>query len=152
MSRTRIPFVLLVVAVLGLGAYACRGRGEREAAPRPAPAAPSGPDKLVGQWMRTDGEYMLSIGSFSPDGKLAARYLNPQPINVSRAEWKQADARLLIMVELQDRGYPGSFYELTYDAVSDGLSGVYHHLGLNQDFEVAFYRRDAEAKNGEAAR
>ncbi len=105
----------------------------------------------MGQWRRTDADYMIWIGSFSPDGKLAARYLNPRPINVSRAEWKKEENRLRLQVELQDRQYPGSYYELTYDPASDGLSGVYHHLGLKQDFEVAFYRFDADDRKGQAA-
>ena len=43
-------------------------------------------------------------------------------------------------LELQDKNYPGNFYALMYDPGSDSLSGVYNHLGLNQQYEVAFSR------------
>jgi hypothetical protein len=46
------------------------------------------------------------------------------------------------MVELRDRLYPGSYYTLTYDPREDRLSGVYHHLGINQEFDVVFTRID----------
>ena len=136
---------LLLLALLA----ACRPEGDRGArssslgaAPgaTPATAAAAEPARLEGQWKRTDSNYMIAIDEATPDGKLAARYLNPQPIHVSRAQWLKSGARLQLMVEMQDRGYPGSNYELDYDAVHDTLFGTYHHLGLNQDFQVSFYR------------
>jgi hypothetical protein len=96
--------------------------------------------RLVGQWLRTDYEYMIDIRAASPDGTLEARYLNPRPIHVSRAAWSRADGRLQVRVQMQDRGYPGNFYTLSYDPAGDGLHGTYHHLGLNQSFEVSFDR------------
>ena len=137
----------LAVAIAAGGACAPSG-GERPAAPAgpPAtaaatPAAAAEPARLVGQWMRTDSPYELSIESATPDGRLLVRYLNPRPINVSRAEWKRDSGRLALLVELNDRGYPGSYYELKFDPVSDTLYGVYHHLGLRQDFDVSFARQ-----------
>jgi hypothetical protein len=103
--------------------------------------APAEPARLVAEWMRTDSPYLLSIESATPEGKLLVRYLNPRPINVSRAEWKRDGGRLALLVELNDRGYPGSYYELKFDPVSDTLYGVYHHLGLRQDFDVSFARQ-----------
>ena len=50
--------------------------------------------------------------------------------------------RAKVMVELRDRLYPGSFYTLTYNPQDDQLSGVYHHLGVHQDFDVIFMRTD----------
>jgi hypothetical protein len=146
----RARAVLLLAAA---GITACRGReaapaaSERSGAPPLATPSPTlaAPDsrRLVGRWMRTDSEYTIWIGGASPEGRLDARYLNPQPINVSRAEWKREDGRITLLVELRDRGYPGSYYTLTYDAANDGLHGVYHHLGLGQDFDVTFYRVEA---------
>jgi len=138
MKRARAVF-------LAAGLAACRSpEADPGKAPSPAvaPASPkaSEPSRLVGRWARTDGEYRLEIDAADPAGRLSARYLNPRPINVARAEWKLDEGRLQLLVELSDRLYPGSFYELTYDPRSDGLSGVYHHLGLHQDFDVAFYR------------
>jgi hypothetical protein len=131
-----------------IGLAACRPAGDG-AALSSSPAATPGaaatasaaePGRLVGQWMRTDSDYVIVIESTSPDGTLGARYLNPRPINVSKARWLKSDTRLKLLVELQDRGYPGSNYELDYDATHDTLLGTYHHLGLNQDFQVSFYR------------
>ncbi len=135
-------------AALAMG-IACAPSGEpREAAtgapaspPPAASQAPVEPDRLVALWTRTDSPYVLSIESATPEGRLLARYLNPRPINVSRAEWKRDSGRLALLVELNDRGYPGSYYELKFDPASDTLYGVYHHLGLGQDFDVSFTRQ-----------
>jgi hypothetical protein len=107
----------------------------------PAEAAAS-PDygRLVGRWLRGDSNYVIEIVSARADGKLEARYLNPNPIHVARAESRREGGVLQVLVELQDRGYPGSYYTLAYDPGSDSLAGVYHHLGLNQNFDVAFTR------------
>jgi hypothetical protein len=130
--------VLLVVALAGCKTPA-------EAPPSPAATAVRAasvpdPQRLAGRWRRADSDYTIAVDGMSADGKLAARYLNPQPIHVARAEWTQADGRLTLVVEMRDRLYPGSYYELTYDPASDGLSGVYHQLATNEDFDVAFYR------------
>ena len=101
--------------------------------------------KLVGRWLRNDMSYMIEISNVSADGKLEARYQNPQPIQVSRAEAKEANGALDVLVELTDKGYPGSYYTLTYAPVEDLLRGVYHHLGLQQNFDVVFFRFQGEA-------
>src|SRR5262249_46171127 len=124
-----------------------RGREQREStavpaaavSAAPAPAAPD-PQRLVGRWLRADSDYTIEIASVGSDGKLEARYFNPGPIHAARAEAHVEGGALKMLLELQDRGYPGSYYTLTYDPGSDSLSGVYHHLGLNQDFDVAFSR------------
>jgi hypothetical protein len=119
------------------------------AAQPPGPAAPSAgltptpaprPARLAGAWLRADGDYVLAIDSTAEGGALVARYLNPRPIQVERAAWRAESGHLRLDVVLRDRGYPGSNYELTYEPASDTLFGVYHHLGLNQDFEVTFAR------------
>jgi hypothetical protein len=139
----------LLPALLMAGLVACGGSEAKVArSPSPsiggagAPARASPPDasRLVGQWMRTDADYTVVIDDVTSDGRIVARYLNPRPINVARAAWKEEAGRLRVLVELRDRGYPGSNYELAYDPASDALYGVYHHLGLNQDFDVSFYR------------
>ena len=112
------------------------------AAATPAATAPSSPDPqaLVGRWARSDASYVLAITKVGPDGLLEVTYANPQPIHVSRAEWKIHDGRLMMAVELTDQNYPGNYYTLAYDPGSDSLSGVYNHLGLKQSFDVAFSR------------
>jgi hypothetical protein len=143
-APSRRAFVLLVALA------SCKGG---EAPPPPPPSAvraASAPDphRLAGRWRRADSDYTIAVDGVSADGTLTARYLNPQPIHVARAEWRQADGRLTLLVEMRDRLYPGSYYELTYDAASDGLSGVYHHLAIQQDFDVSFYRLE---KGGSSA-
>jgi hypothetical protein len=125
--------------------------GSAGPAATPSAASPD-PKRLAGQWMRTDSDYMIWIEGVSADGRMEARYLNPRPIHVARAEVKRDEGRLRLLVELQDQGYPGSYYTLTYDPGGDALYGVYHHLGLNQNYDVSFYRFDAPGKPGPRSR
>jgi hypothetical protein len=95
---------------------------------------------LKGRWFRTDGSYIIEIKSIDPAGQLQAAYYNPNPINVSRAEAARTGAAVTVFIELRAPGYPGSTYTLTHDPKSDELKGVYHHAGLQQNFEVVFVR------------
>ena len=124
----------------GAGAEPRPHRRQRRRRAAPATAPTPSPERLVGRWGRSDSDYTIEIASVGPDGKLDARYLNPGPIHVERAESGMVDGLLRVFLELQDRGYPGSYYTLTYDPGSDSLSGVYHHLGVNQNYDVAFSR------------
>jgi len=36
---------------------------------------------LMGLWQRTDGGYVIEIRRIDADGKIAAGYFNPRPIN-----------------------------------------------------------------------
>jgi hypothetical protein len=96
--------------------------------------------KLKGKWVRPDGGYMLEIKQVADDGKINASYLNPQSINVSQAVASLQQGQIMVFVELRDQFYPGNYYTLTYDTVTDQLAGVYHHLGIGQDFDVIFLR------------
>ena len=100
----------------------------------------TGRQKLIGRWQRADANYVLEINSIAPDGQIDAAYLNPKPIHVSKAIATSESGKTTVMVELRDRLYPGSYYTLTYNASNDRLSGVYHHLGVQQDFDVVFMR------------
>jgi hypothetical protein len=95
---------------------------------------------LRGRWFRTDGSYIIEIKSIDPAGQLQAAYYNPNPINVSRAEAARTGAAVTVFIELRAPGYPGSTYTLIHDPKSDELKGVYHHAGLQQNFEVVFVR------------
>jgi hypothetical protein len=95
---------------------------------------------LIGRWRRPDGGYILDIRALNPDGELDAAYRNPQEIHVAKAEASVRGGRPEVLVELRDRNYPGNYYTLTYDPDADRLSGVYHHLGVGQDFDVVFTR------------
>ena len=135
-----------VLFVFVFATLACRGRESpapaASAAPTAAPAVAEAPpaEKLVGRWLRSDADYTIEIASVGPDGKLDVRYFNPGPIHVSRAETATQDGKRLMALELTDKNYPGNFYALMYDPGSDSLSGVYNHLGLNQQYEVTFSR------------
>jgi hypothetical protein len=83
----------------------------------------------------------LDIKSISADGKIEMVYLNPRPINVSMAQANTKAGKIELFIELRDRGYPGSYYTLTFDSKKNRLVGVYHHLVLNQNFDVFFIRR-----------
>ena len=140
----RISTRLLVFAALTSLSLSCRRPEPQAAVPVPtrAPAAVPAldPKVLLGRWARSDANYVIEIKNVGGDGSLEATYSNPQPIHVSRAQWKIDGEKLLLAIELTDRGYPGNFYTLTHDPGSDALVGVYRHLGLNQSFEVAFSR------------
>jgi hypothetical protein len=97
--------------------------------------------KLIGKWVRPDGGYILDIKSISPAGKIEMAYLNPRPINVSKAQANAKAGKIELFIELRDRGYPGCYYTLTFDPKSNRLVGVYHQLGLNQKYDVYFVRR-----------
>ena len=95
---------------------------------------------LKGRWQRQDGGYVLEIRAVRDDGELDASYLNPRPIRVFKAEASQGGGAVRVFVELRDVNYPGSTYDLRYDAKSDALSGVYFQAVEKQKFDVAFVR------------
>jgi hypothetical protein len=95
---------------------------------------------LKGRWFRTDGGYVVEIKSVDPGGQMQAAYYNPNPINVSRAEAARSGAAVTVFIELRAPGYPGSTYTLIHDPKSDELKGIYHHAGLQKNFDVVFVR------------
>jgi hypothetical protein len=150
-------FVLALVCTAGLIASWLRDK-DAATASLPAPGQQSagqstdGPSqnvlpqterqKLVGSWRRADADYVLEIKRVAPDGQIDAAYLNPKPIHISKAVTTSESGKTTVMVELNDRLYPGSYYTLTYNASDDRLSGVYHHLGVHQNFDVVFIRME----------
>ena len=87
---------------------------------------------------------MIVIDAVAEDGRLTARYLNPDPVGVSKAEAWKVGERVELLLELTDENYPGNFYELSFDPAQQKLVGVYHHLGLREDYEVDFTRFEGE--------
>jgi uncharacterized protein (DUF2147 family) len=96
--------------------------------------------KLVGQWQRPDGGYIVEIKSVDPSGKLEAGYFNPNPINVSRAAAWRDQGTTKLVIELRDVNYPGSTYTLEHNPQSDQLFGQYFQAAMQQTFEVVFAR------------
>ena len=113
-----------------------------DATNQPALAATpnAGFDKLKGKWVRPDGGYVVEIRSVEASGKMDATYSNPRPINVSKAEASQAGGVTKVFIELRDVNYPGSTYDLAYQAGSDQLTGIYYQAALQEKFQVVFER------------
>jgi hypothetical protein len=143
----------LLLAVFTAGILSGCGKQEDATVPAPPaaavnatnpPAAAATPSaafaKLPGRWLRPDGGYILEIRSVAPDGKTDARYLNPRPINVAKAEASQEGASVKVFIELRDVNYPGSTYTLTYDSTNDRLYGIYFQAAIRESFEVFFQR------------
>ena len=97
-------------------------------------------DKLKGRWRRPDGGYVLDIRAVDASGKIDAVYLNPNPINVAKAEATRDGSALKVFVELRAFNYPGSTYTLTYDQEHDQLRGIYFQAVQQQSFNVYFVR------------
>ena len=96
---------------------------------------------LKGEWLRTDGNYTIEISIVGEDGILTANYFNPAPIHVGRSGWREKDDKLQIFVELQDKNYPGSLYELVYNEKSKKLEGTYYQAVSRQTFTVEFNKK-----------
>lgn len=114
------------------------------AAPAPAAAKAEVPEpvrKLLGKWLRSDGGYVLELRSADLSGAMEAGYFNPKPIKVSRAVWMQGGGGFQVAVELNDVGYPGATYVLTYDAAADRLAGKYTQPAMQQTFDIDFIRQ-----------
>jgi hypothetical protein len=150
--RIYVHMAILVILTVGIfagmallishsrqtGAQSSSPPGTKE--PVAAPGAKGGFDRLKGRWRRPDGGYILEIAEINDVGEMVARYFNPRPINVSRAEASQEGTTIKVFIELRDMNYPGSTYSLTYDPVSDQLTGVYFQAALQQSFDVVFIR------------
>ncbi len=143
-----IWMVLLGIAVVVFWARLFQGGGDAEVQSALIQAdeqisethAPPSLTRLVGRWRRPDGGYILDIKAVHDDGKIDATYLNPRSIHISKAEAITKSDHVVVVVTLQDRGYPGNMYTLTYNPRADRLEGVYHHRGLGQQFDVEFSR------------
>lgn len=137
-------------------AASCKKAPAEAAASAPAPTAPAAAtpapkaataavpetvQKVLGKWLRSDGGYVLELRGAEISGVMQAAYFNPKSINVSRAMWMQGAAGFQVMVELNDVGYPGATYVLSYDAASDRLFGQYNQPAMQQSFDIDFVRQ-----------
>jgi len=96
---------------------------------------------LLGEWVRPDGGYVLSVTGITEEGEATVAYLNPRPIHVARAEAREEGDLVGLFVELRDQGYPGSTYTLGYDAQGDQLKGLYFQATQRASYDVVFVRR-----------
>ncbi len=127
-GRRAVLVASALLWMVGLGAVgSARGQG--------ADFAP-----LHGRWQRNDGGYILEVRAVDASGRIDAAYLNPQPINVARAEATKDGSVLKVFVELRAPNYPGSTYTLAYDPKQDQLRGSYFQAVQRQTFPVVFVR------------
>ncbi len=96
--------------------------------------------KIAGTWQRTDAPYQLVISDIASDGTMKASYLNPNPINVSKANWVDGKGTISIFVELRDVNYPGSNYSLTYFLDRDMLVGKYFQAVEGVTYDISLTR------------
>ena len=107
-----------------------------------APATAETPDYkiLIGEYLRSDGDYTIKILSGTADGKLDVAYFNPGPIHVGKANWEYKNNVFVIGVELRDVNYPGSTYILQYFPVEKKLAGKYYQAVEKVYYDVEFSR------------
>ena len=98
-------------------------------------------NSLIGDWVRTDAQYLIRITEVKDDRTMTAQYFNPNPINVGKANWEQSYGNLKIIVEMRDVNYPGSTYTLSYLPDRDILAGEYYQAVEGLTFYVEFMRR-----------
>ncbi len=89
-----------------------------------------------------DGGYVIELSKIHSDGRADAAYFNPRPINVSRSSVSEVDGIIVLFIELQDQGYPGSTYELKYNPNHDMMVGVYFQAAIQQSYDVVFQRKN----------
>ncbi len=140
MRRSVFMATIACVAIaLGLqSGPECSAQGKKESSQ--GTKARIGFEVLEGRWLRPDGGYIIQIKSVDAGGKMEAGYFNPRPINVSKAQATKESGKIKVFVELNDVGYPGSTYTLTYDSKQDVLRGVYYQAAMKQSFDVYFTR------------
>ena len=147
-SRRGVTVLSLAALVGGCAKSSDSAPAKEAAAPTPAPApvvaapvaAPAEVQRMLGNWLRSDGTYRLELRAAEAGGVVRAGYFNPKPINVSRSIWMRGPEGLRVIVELNDVGYPGSTYVLSHEPTADRLVGIYNQAGTGQSFEVDFVR------------
>lgn len=156
MPSRKFPLIPAIVVSLVsiLAATACQ-KAAKETAPAaaaaekapavaskaPTAAVPDAVQKLMGKWLRADGGYVLELKGADITGVVQAAYFNPKSINVSRAIWMQGANGFQVVVELNDVGYPGATYVLSYDPKADRLFGQYNQPAMQQSFDIEFMRQ-----------
>jgi len=138
-------FPVMGLILMGLAAAVWYGSLNRSAT-EPAATVPQKKetpdfDRLVGNWVRPDGGYVIEISKIYPDGKVDAAYFNPQSIHVSRSTVSEKDGIIELFIELQGKGYPGSTYTLKYNPEYDAMVGIYFQAVIQQPFDVIFQRK-----------
>lgn len=97
-------------------------------------------EKVKGKWVRPDGGYVIEVKALLDGGAVEVAYFNPNPIHVGKARLYKERGFTKLFVELQDVNYPGSTYNLIFDAENNQLRGVYYQATQQVEYQVAFER------------
>jgi hypothetical protein len=140
MKKNKIILIssLAILAIIILVFFITKNGGDTVSSNRKA----SDKNLLVGDWIRTDGSYLIKINNVNKDGTLEAQYFNPKPINVESAIWEESYSNLKITILLRDVNYPGSKYTLNYLPDRDILAGDYYQAAQGLNFYVEFVRKN----------
>lgn len=138
----KTAIILGIAALLAVAGFWLLGPKRSDPQPPALSSAgvQTGFQQLKGRWLRSDAEYVIQIKNVDDSGRIDASYFNPRSIHVARAAASRNGDGVRLSIELRDEGYPGSTYDLTYDATSDQLRGTYYQAGLKQTFGVVFGR------------
>lgn len=96
---------------------------------------------LGGEWLRTDGSYLVKVSDVQTDGKAVVEYFNPKPIHVEQSAISNQKGLIKLFIQLQDTGYEGSTYTLYYYAEKDALAGFYYQATMDRTYKVIFMRK-----------
>ena len=112
------------------------------AAKTAAPAAQQDYTVLGGEWLRTDGNYLVKVSEVQTDGKAVVKYFNPKPIHVEKSAISTQKGLVKLFIQLQDTGYEGSTYTLYYYVEKDALAGFYYQATMDRTYKVIFMRKN----------
>ncbi len=141
MNSQYLKLTVCVAVLATIAAWPVYAQGVKLGDSPTVSTANAGINVLKGNWLRTDGGYMIAIKSIGADGQLEAMYFNPNPLPFARAQAVQKGNALGISLELRAGGYGGSTYELTYDPAVDRLTGAYYQAVAKQSYEIHFVRK-----------
>lgn len=128
--------MVLVFGITAINFFSCKDSSEKI----PESIKKTETSLLIGDWVRTDGDYVIKIIKINEDRTLDAKYFNPNPINVGKAQWQESYGNLKIVFELRDVNYPGSTYTLDYLPDRDIFAGEYYQAVEGLTFYVEFNR------------
>jgi len=138
MNKSKIIYISAAVLILVAAIIFFISNNENETSTSDKKVADK--SSLVGDWARTDADYLIRITDVNDDGSMTAQYFNPNAINVGKANWESSYGNLKIVVELRDVNYPGSTYTLNYLPDRDILAGEYYQAVEGLTFYVEFAR------------
>jgi len=106
------------------------------------PVVQQGYTVLGGEWLRTDGNYLVKVSDIQTDGKAVVEYFNPKPIHVEQSAISTEKGLVKLFIQLQDTNYEGSTYTLYYYAEKDALAGFYYQATMDRTYKVIFMRKN----------